>query len=75
MPECTDEASVCGYVQLNNMGISSQPICRCKAGISCPLNWNPLDGRTVMHGNDQYKVWNWTQVNSNLFIIINFKVL
>jgi hypothetical protein len=58
LPECTDEASVCGYVQLNNMGISSQPICRCKAGISCPLNWNPLDGRTVMHGNDQYKYCN-----------------
>ena len=56
LPECSDEKSVCGYVQLNSMGISSQPICKCKGPVQCPLIWNPMDGRTVSHGNDQYKV-------------------
>ncbi|CAG2175369.1 unnamed protein product, partial [Oppiella nova] len=58
LPECIDERSVCGYVQLNSMGISSQPLCKCRGGVQCPMMWNPMDGRTVSHGNDQYKYCN-----------------
>ncbi|XP_054168960.1 uncharacterized protein LOC128966170 [Oppia nitens] len=68
LPECMDDKSVCGYVQLNNMGISWQPICRCRGGghggsgggggVQCPMMWNPMDGRTISHGNDQYKYCN-----------------
>ncbi|XP_064456335.1 U-scoloptoxin(11)-Ssd3a-like [Ornithodoros turicata] len=54
LPECLPR-SVCGYVQLNLAGVNAEPLCRCRAGNECPLVWDPLDGRTVSHGNDQYK--------------------
>lgn len=38
------------------MGVNVQPLCSCKSGAVCPLVWDPFDGRTILHGNDQYKV-------------------
>lgn len=55
LPECLAQ-SVCGYVQLNVAGVNSEQLCRCPDDVRCPLVWDPLDGRTVSHGNDQYKV-------------------
>ncbi|RWS10704.1 hypothetical protein B4U79_14835 [Dinothrombium tinctorium] len=55
IPECVDSKGVCGYLQLNAFGISTQAICRCRNGITCPLVWDPFDSRTISHGNDQYK--------------------
>lgn len=54
LPECLAQ-SVCGYVQLNVAGVNSEQLCRCPDDVRCPLVWDPLDGRTVSHGNDQYK--------------------
>ncbi|XP_077544281.1 U-scoloptoxin(11)-Sm5a-like isoform X1 [Haemaphysalis longicornis] len=54
LPECTEQ-SACAYVQLNLAGINAEQLCRCPDGLTCPLDWDPLDGRTVSHGNDQYK--------------------
>ncbi|XP_053214145.1 U-scoloptoxin(11)-Sm5a-like [Panonychus citri] len=55
LPECSHDYSVCGYVELNNMGISSQSICQCKDFISCPESFDRFDGRTLSHGLNQYK--------------------
>lgn len=55
MPECVPDSS-CGYVQLNGRGVNSQQTCHCPARQSCPLSWDPFDGQTIVHGNDQYKV-------------------
>ncbi|RWS26664.1 hypothetical protein B4U80_11591 [Leptotrombidium deliense] len=55
IPDCVDSKAVCGYLQLNSFGISTQEICRCSNGVTCPLVWDPLDSRTISHGNDQYK--------------------
>lgn len=54
-PECLLESS-CGYVQLNGYGINAMQTCRCRGQVSCPLAWDPYDGQTIVHGNDQYKV-------------------
>ncbi|XP_074594641.1 U-scoloptoxin(11)-Sm5a-like [Brevipalpus obovatus] len=50
---CLD-GSACGLVQLNMRGINREELCKCRHS-HCPLEWDPLDGRTVMHGFDQYK--------------------
>ncbi|XP_023222211.1 uncharacterized protein LOC111623746 [Centruroides sculpturatus] len=53
LPLC-ERNTVCGYVQLNRRGVSSIELCRCPDE-SCPLIWDLMDGRTIAHGNDQYK--------------------
>ena len=54
-PACRRSA-VCGLVQANAWGVSSQPLCRCPGGQECPLRWDSEDGHSVTHGSDQYKV-------------------
>ena len=56
LPECLHDNSVCGYVELNQMGISVQSICRCKDFIPCPDSFDRHDGQTIIHGLSQYKV-------------------
>ncbi|XP_022253742.1 uncharacterized protein LOC111088309 [Limulus polyphemus] len=53
LPSCRAKG-VCGYVQVNPYGVSSEQFCRCPQG-SCPLTTDLFDGKTVPHGYDQYK--------------------
>lgn len=63
---CLD-GSACGLVQLNMRGINREELCKCRHS-RCPLEWDPLDGRTIMHGFDQYKV-------CTLIVLLNIKVV
>uniref|UniRef100_A0A646QCQ6 SLPTX11 n=1 Tax=Hemiscolopendra marginata TaxID=943146 RepID=A0A646QCQ6_9MYRI len=53
LPFCY-ENSTCAQLQKNNIGINVLKICECENG-TCPLLWNSTDGRSITHGNDQYK--------------------
>ncbi len=51
--------SVCGFLQVNNRGITSTTYCECGNNFVCPMTWDPLDGQSVVQGKqDQYKVKN-----------------
>ncbi|KAF0290015.1 hypothetical protein FJT64_011732 [Amphibalanus amphitrite] len=48
-------SAVCGLVQANAWGINAEKFCDCPGRQSCPLLWDPEDGRSVTHGSNQYK--------------------
>ncbi|KAH9420205.1 hypothetical protein DERP_011540 [Dermatophagoides pteronyssinus] len=54
LPKCQNQKSICGYMQLNHVGMNKIPICKCE-NIDCHLWWNIFDNRIVKHGNDFYK--------------------
>lgn len=52
LPKCSDDKSVCAYMQINALGVSRVPICECKGPVQCPTIWSQTN--IVQHGNDFY---------------------
>lgn len=54
-PQCQEEKSICGYMQINSVGLNRVSVCACKGRVECPFSlWNRI--QTIRHGNDFYKV-------------------
>nr|P0DQA0.1 RecName: Full=U-scoloptoxin(11)-Sm5a; Short=U-SLPTX(11)-Sm5a; Flags: Precursor [Scolopendra morsitans] len=47
--------SICAYLQQNARGVTPAHMCECPGEQTCPLSWDPDDGKTLTRGDEQYK--------------------